>query len=248
MDAGERATWANDLFAAATRAEHPLAWRSLGLLYGRQDEPPALDLDALHGRPPAFGAEGWQLAEGQLRTEESRALRFLAGGLLQASQAIDPDTGNGQRLRVRTSDDATLDPLMEDVALVLVRRRLCALAGLPATHAEPFVVLRYRPGQEYRPHRDTLPPSTLADPVQGRGGQRTATVVSYLCPVAGGGETEFPRRGLRIRPVAGAALAFRNVLPDGRIDEDSLHAGLPVTQGEKWIATLWLRENPLRGF
>jgi prolyl 4-hydroxylase len=27
-------------------------------------------------------------------------------------------------------------------------------------------------------------------------------------------------------------------------DRSSLHAGLPVLKGEKWIATKWLRERP----
>ena len=49
-------------------------------------------------------------------------------------------------------------------------------------------------------------------------------------------------------PRPGAALAFRNVLADGTTDEDSLHAGLPVRRGEKWIATLWIREGAVRGF
>jgi prolyl 4-hydroxylase len=29
-------------------------------------------------------------------------------------------------------------------------------------------------------------------------------------------------------------------------DTSSLHAGLPVIRGEKWIATKWLRERPYR--
>jgi hypothetical protein len=33
---------------------------------------------------------------------------------------------------------------------------------------------------------------------------------------------------------------------DGTLDEDTLHAGLPVERGEKWIATKWLRERPYR--
>jgi hypothetical protein len=41
---------------------------------------------------------------------------------------------------------------------------------------------------------------------------------------------------------------FDNVGPDGRPDADTLHAGLPVERGEKWLGTLWLRERPLRAF
>jgi prolyl 4-hydroxylase len=30
---------------------------------------------------------------------------------------------------------------------------------------------------------------------------------------------------------------------DGICLDDSLHAGLPVTNGEKWILIVWVREN-----
>jgi len=29
---------------------------------------------------------------------------------------------------------------------------------------------------------------------------------------------------------------------------DSLHAGLPVLQGEKWLATLWIRQGQYRAY
>ena len=33
---------------------------------------------------------------------------------------------------------------------------------------------------------------------------------------------------------------FYNLLPDGNVDERSLHAALPVLEGEKWIANFWV--------
>ncbi|MNN97804.1 hypothetical protein D3C81_2170410 [compost metagenome] len=47
-------------------------------------------------------------------------------------------------------------------------------------------------------------------------------------------------------PVKGNAVYFSYLLPDGTLDERTLHAGLPVASGEKWIATKWLRERPYR--
>ncbi len=208
---------------------------------------PSVARMARHPVPLAAG-EPWRLEVDAFAPEEAALVQAVAAPGLAPSRAIDPHAGTGRALPIRTSHDAPIDPLQEDVAMRLLQRRLCALAGLPAANAEPMVVLRYRPGQEYRLHRDLLPPSTLADPVQGRGGQRVATVVAYLNAVDEGGETEFPRRGLRIAPRPGAALAFRNLLADGTADEDSLHAGLPVRRGEKWIATLWIREGAVRGF
>ena len=70
----------------------------------------------------------------------------------------------------------------------------------------------------------------------------------YLNDVEAGGETEFPLAGVRIAPVAGRAVVFDNLLADGRPDPESLHAGLPVARGEKWLATLWLRERRYRHY
>ena len=58
-----------------------------------------------------------------------------------------------------------------------------------------------------------------------------------------GGGTDFPRHGVVVTPEVGTAVMFDNVLADGRPDEDTLHAGLPVLEGEKWVATKWLREG-----
>jgi hypothetical protein len=41
---------------------------------------------------------------------------------------------------------------------------------------------------------------------------------------------------------------FDNLAPDGQPDPRTLHAGLPVREGEKWLATLWLRERRYRAF
>src|SRR5690606_31713770 len=127
-----------------------------------------------------------------------------------------------------------------------LQRRLCRLLDLPFVNAEPLSLLRYQPGQEYRPHRDYLSPSSLATPEGRRLGQRTHTVFVYLGDVGRGGETDFPDLGVRISPKRGRAVMFSNIDADGRPDPRSLHAGMPVIEGEKWLGTLWLRERALR--
>ena len=80
----------------------------------------------------------------------------------------------------------------------------------------------------------------------GVGGQRVATVVVYLADVEGGGETVFPGIGLSIRPRAGSAAYFEYFNQQGLVDSRCLHAGAPVSRGEKWIATKWLRHSDYR--
>ena len=65
----------------------------------------------------------------------------------------------------------------------------------------------------------------------------------YLNDVAEGGGTDFPDVGLSIVPRQGRAVYFAYTGHFGEVDPLSLHAGLPVIRGEKWIATKWLRQK-----
>ncbi|MBU8976098.1 2OG-Fe(II) oxygenase [Lysobacter sp. MMG2] len=185
--------------------------------------------------------------DGLLSAEECRLLIANAESHLQRSRTLDPETGLPVAQEIRTSADAALDPILEDLSLRAVQLRMAAAAGVPLDHAEHLVVLRYEPGQEYRPHRDYRPPSSIeADRPQA--GNRLRTICVYLNEVEAGGQTEFPVAGLQVQPRPGRAVIFDNLHPDGSPDVDSLHAGLPVEHGVKWLATLWLRQARYRDF
>jgi hypothetical protein len=180
-----------------------------------------------------------------LGREECRFVILLGAPMLQPSVTVDPD-GNVAPMQLRTSHDMVFDPMLEDVTLRLIERRMAGAVGLPLSHGEPLILLRYAPGQEYRPHRDYLPPSKVVAVDHGGSGQREATVIAYLNEVEAGGLTQFPLLDLEVSPIPGSLLAFRNLDQDGQPEPRSLHAGLPVTAGMKWICTLWLREAPIR--
>jgi prolyl 4-hydroxylase len=106
------------------------------------------------------------------------------------------------------------------------------------TVAEKLHVLNYKEGQDYALHADfSMPGLVNLQP------SRFATMILYLNDDFKGGETWFPKaspKPLTVKPKKGKAVFFYNMLPDGNLDERSLHAGLPVTQGEKWMANLWV--------
>jgi hypothetical protein len=185
--------------------------------------------------------------DGLLSADECRLLMATAWPQLRASMTVDPVTGAAIDNPIRTSSDASFDPLREDFALRLVQLRIARAAQAELVQAEQLIVLRYAPGQEYRPHRDYLPPGTLERDRPGAG-NRGRTICVYLNAVASGGETEFPAAGLRVAPRPGRAVIFDNLHDDGQPDIDALHAGCPVVEGEKWLATLWLRQRPYRWF
>jgi prolyl 4-hydroxylase len=155
--------------------------------------------------------------------------------LLQPSFVIDPQTGRHLRNPLRTSDGMSFGYVQEEPAVHVLNRRIAAAAGTDVKQGESLQVLRYRPGQEYKPHFDAL---------AGEPNQRILTMLVYLNDDYEGGETVFLRTGLRFKGKKGDALLFRNAMPDGRADEMAQHAGLPVTAGEKIIASRWIRARP----
>lgn len=180
-----------------------------------------------------------------LSADECRLLIACSAPHLRRSHTLDPITGLPLQQQVRTSSDASHDPADEDLALRLVQRRMASAAGMELRNAEQLIVLRYLPGEEYRPHRDYLPPAKL-ERDRPQAGNRTRTVCAYLNPVQAGGETTFPTVGVSVPPLPGSAVVFDNLEPGGTADPRSLHAGLPVLAGEKWLATLWIRQRPYR--
>lgn len=179
--------------------------------------------------------------------DECRLLMASAQPFLRDSQTIDPATGQPLAIAIRTSSDAQIDPVLESSALRVAQLRMAAAAGIDLPHAEHLTILRYAPGQEYRPHRDYLPSAAIARD-HPHAGDRARTICVYLNTVAAGGTTTFPVPGLRIDPIPGRAVIFDNLTSDGRPDPDSLHAGTPVEAGEKWLATLWIRQSRYRNF
>jgi prolyl 4-hydroxylase len=127
-----------------------------------------------------------------------------------------------------------------------IEQRIAELSGIPLENGEGLQVLHYLPGQQYVPHWDYFPPESpsSADIVRPeKGGQRVATFIAYLNSVPLGGETEFPRVGIRVAAVQGNACFFSYLSADGALDPLTLHSGNAVIEGDKWIAVKWLREG-----
>jgi hypothetical protein len=188
-------------------------------------------------------------APGLLSAELCEALIARAKPLLSPAKIYDELKGGKAASDVRQHSAAQFRVTDTDLVMLAVCDRLCALAGLPAIHAETCQVLHYKVGEYFGPHFDFFEPgfgghaAMLTDY-----GQRVATVLVYLNDDLEGGETDFPRLGVRYRGRKGDALMFRNVDAEGRPDPRTLHAGLPPTQGEKWLLSLWIRDRSPPGY
>lgn len=181
-----------------------------------------------------------------MEVDDYHRLNFLyeAEKRFAPSTVVNTETGAPYTMPDRISDTASFQR-GEFPWLAEVEEAIAKMTGFPVDHGEPFQVQRYNPGGLYRPHFDYFPPEQSGSASHMRvGGQRVATVILYLSEPENGGATLFPNLGLRIYPVIGRALFFRNTLPTGQVDPRTLHGGEEVVSGIKWIATKWIRERP----
>lgn len=170
---------------------------------------------------------------------ECDELVALARPRLERARTVDPE--GRQQVDQRRTSEGMFFRLGENPLIQRIEARLAALLAVPVSHGEGLQVLHYGPGQEYEPHYDWFDPSQPGfEAVTAHGGQRVASIVMYLNTPEAGGGTGFPNAGLTVSAIKGGAVYFAY----DTNDTTSLHAGLPVERGEKWIATKWLRERP----
>jgi prolyl 4-hydroxylase len=155
--------------------------------------------------------------------------------MFEPAPTVDERTGRLIMNPVRTSDTAVFPWVAENPAVHALNRRIAVASATRAEQGEPLQVLRYAPGQEYRPHIDAVP---------GLANQRILTMLVWLNDDYEGGETRFIETGLTVKGRKGDALLFENVDAEGRPDTKMVHAGLPVTRGVKLLASRWIRANP----
>ena len=142
----------------------------------------------------------------------------------------------------RTSETCDLD--WHDPVVGAVDSQIADLLGLPLNVSEPLQGQRYAPGQEFKPHTDTFEPGGAAYYEHcAETGQRTWTAMIYLNEPEDGGATRFRLIGKTVQPEPGKLLAWNNLLPDGSPNPATLHQGMKVRRGTKYILTKWFRER-----
>jgi prolyl 4-hydroxylase len=190
-------------------------------------------LQMLHPRVIVFG--------NLLTHQECDALVALGRERLLRSSTFNPDTGADEAHEARTSEGMFFTR-GENALCARIEQRIAALVDWPLENGEGLQVLRYGPGAEYKPHHDYFDPARPGAHVAlSRGGQRVASLVMYLNTPLRGGATTFPDVKLEVAPIKGNAVFFSYDRPHPMTA--TLHGGAPVGEGEKWVATKWLREQ-----
>jgi prolyl 4-hydroxylase len=178
-----------------------------------------------------------------LSADECDQLIALAKPRLTASTITDPMTGKTVVSQSRTSDGMFFR-LTETALIERIERRIATLIQMPVENGEGLQVLNYQVGAQSSPHFDFLMPGNAENAASiARSGQRVSTLVMYLNDVIDGGGTHFPEAGITVMPKKGSALYFEYCNSANQLDGKSLHAGMPVLAGQKWVATKWMRQK-----
>ena len=119
------------------------------------------------------------------------------------------------------------------------------LTNTPNENQEAIHIVKYEIGGEYKEHHDFFN-IKQASAALGVAGQRIKSCLFYLNDDYEGGETFFPIKKIKVTPRKGRLLIWDNVNENGKEDNESLHAGLPVISGTKYIAIIWIRERQFK--
>lgn len=189
---------------------------------------------------------------------------FEADHMLETVQHMEmtrSSVGRGEQSSVRTSRTTWIprntDPILNaiyrraaDVLRIneaLFRKRMPGEVPdyeLLEPINEDIQIVHYDKGQEYTAHHDFgYPQGEINSP------SRSINLCLYLNNVTKGGTTSFPRwrnghtsESIDVVPEKTKAMIFYMINPDGNLDDLTQHAAMPVLEGEKWFANLWIHD------
>jgi prolyl 4-hydroxylase len=175
-----------------------------------------------------------------LSKEECLKIKEISSGRLDKSR-VYTSNNDIEDNTVRISKQCWLKDL-DDPILAVISERVAKITRTDLKSQEEFQVVKYDQGGFYKPHYDACNKETDDCVRLNKGlGPRYITVIMYLNDDFEGGETHFPNIKTSIKPEIGKAAIFYNVDNDGEILPKSLHGGLDVRNGDKWIANKWIR-------
>jgi prolyl 4-hydroxylase len=200
-------------------------------------DPVTIDIECVSTAPRAF------IIDRFLSDFEADHIIGLATAKVKPSSVGNNDGGGVRSSNTRTSRNTWIPRKTTPITESITRRVADALRInesllIPQKNSEDLQVVNYKVGQKYDSHHDWG--------VSGYPESRFITMLFYLNSLDehAGGETSFPKGGegggFKVRPVKGSSVIFYDLLQDGNGDDLSLHAALPVIQGEKWLANYWI--------
>ena len=214
-------------------------------MHRRQITPPAPDADpaliAQHQGVQRFPHRSLILFQQKDFLSEEECERLIA--LIDAKRRPSTIADANEDYAFRTSETCDLDSAEPFVGTI--DSRIAAYLGIDPAYGEPIQGQRYAVGQEFKAHTDYFEPD---GPDFGKycsaTGNRTWTAMIYLNEPGAGGATRFTKIGKTMQPQTGKMLLWNNRKADGSLNPDSIHHGMKVRSGTKYVITKWFRERP----
>ncbi len=143
----------------------------------------------------------------------------------------------------RTSSTSHLAQ-MDHPIVSTIDEKIANALGVGLGYSEAIQAQKYEVDQEFKAHTDYFEPGTPEFAANaGPRGQRTWTFMIYLNTTPKGGATHFVHVGRKVKPKRGRAVIWNNLHPDGSVNPNTKHHGMPVEEGRKVIITKWFRDR-----
>tara|TARA_Y100000591_G_C21831593_1_gene699962 strand:- start:1322 stop:1948 length:627 start_codon:yes stop_codon:yes gene_type:complete len=168
-----------------------------------------------------------KIIENLISEKECDILIKLAKPTLKTSRVFNPDTQKSVLHSERNSKNTFLpyNNLTDKIY-----KKLENITNISLYNYEVLQITNYIKGQYYRPHYDNIEKYNI----------RTKTLIIYLSDDYTGGYTSFPLLQKKFKLKKGSAILFDNLDKNNNTHYLSLHQGLPVYNGSKWIAQVWI--------
>jgi len=149
----------------------------------------------------------------------------------------------GKRNVIRTGKSCFLKQNYDKKVTKIISKIASKIECENLTIPKSISIINYKSLQGYAYHTDAFDLDKNGKVVDQKGkiiNQRKYTAICYLNDVKKGGFTRFALLNIDIKPTLGKVLIFKNVLDNSNLpDKRTLHGGLPVIEGEKWLLTTW---------
>lgn len=152
--------------------------------------------------------------------------------------------GDSEDSKYRVAESTTIQTF-SDMFVYNMCMQISELIKVPLENHQYPDLVKYNVGGKYDYHYDFFHPDSNnyeEAVVFSSFGQRTHTCLIYLNDDFTGGYTHFKNIDKTIKPKTGKMVVWTNVDSSGEPDYDTLHAGLPLVSGVKWIITIFINQ------
>lgn len=176
-------------------------------------------------------------------SECDRILNFTNGKYAESliyNYNLEKDNATDRRTSSSFKDTNNDLKFHNEKVFDIIKNKFWYIKNFNLNCLEILQVTQYKVDQEYKNHHDysNTPSNVISD------NDRISTMIVYLNDNFEGGETHFPHLNIKIKPFKGSAVFFEYKYIH-ELNDLTLHAGLPVTSGTKYIATTWIRSKEI---